>query len=93
MSNLLNEMKSKLENVEGADEFYSLLDELDLSGYKEITEFNDEQRWYTIASFVLDNKKEILLQYKFEFLDYEKYEEDMIYIPDLVFYSVADKVA
>lgn len=49
MNNLLKEMKSKLNNVEEAKAFYDLLDGIQLDNCTEITEFSDENIYYTVA--------------------------------------------
>ncbi|XTR36482.1 hypothetical protein ACQQ2T_07910 [Paraclostridium tenue] len=91
MKNLLKEMKSKLNNVEGAKAFYNLLDELQLDNYTEITEFSDENIYYTVARFVLDYSIEILLQYEPNFYDYD--DKDLEWIPNLIINDYKKEVA
>ncbi|MFR3558351.1 MAG: hypothetical protein ACLTUN_07410 [Paraclostridium sordellii] len=91
MKNLLKEMKSKLNNVEGAKAFYNLLDELQLDNYTEITEFSDENIYYTVARFVLDDSIEILLQYEPNFYDYD--DKDLEWIPNLIINDYKKEVA
>ncbi|MCR1848277.1 hypothetical protein NSA42_03205 [Paeniclostridium sordellii] len=91
MKNLLTEMKNKLTNVEGAKAFYNLLDELQLDNYTEITEFSDENIYYTVARFVLDDSIEILLQYEPNFYDYD--DKDLEWIPNLIINDYKKEVA
>lgn len=91
MKNLLTEMKNKLTNVEGANDFYNLLDELQLDNYTEITEFSDENIYYTVARFVLDDSIEILLQYEPNFYDYD--DKDLEWIPNLIINDYKKEVA
>lgn len=91
MNNLLKEMKSKLNNVEEAKAFYNLLDRIQLDNHTEITEFSDENIYYTVARFVLDNSVEILLQYEPRFYDYD--DKDLEWIPNLVVNEYKRKIA
>ncbi|MBC6003388.1 hypothetical protein H8891_06210 [Paeniclostridium sp. NSJ-45] len=91
MKNLLTEMKNKLTNVEGAKAFYNLLDELQLDNYTEITKFSDENIYYTVARFVLDDSIEILLQYEPNFYDYD--DKDLEWIPNLIINDYKKEVA
>lgn len=91
MKNLLKEMKSKLENVEGTKIFYNSLDELQLDNYTEITKFSDENIYYTVARFVLDDSIEILLQYEPNFYDYD--DKDLEWVPRLIVNDFKKEVA
>lgn len=91
MNNLLKKMKSKLKNVEDEKVFYDLLYGIQLDNYTEITEFSDENIYYTVARFVLDDSLEILLQYEPRFYDYD--DKDLEWIPDLVVNEYKRKIA